>query len=83
MSDKNILIVEDEKKIADTLKIGLEENGYQVDVAYDGSIGYSLFSTRRFDLALLDINLPGMTAMNCARHSVRGIRKFLLSCLPP
>ena len=39
MEVANILIVEDEQKIADTLKLGLSENGYQVDVADDGLIG--------------------------------------------
>lgn len=33
---QTILIVEDEKRVADLLKIGLEENGYQAVVAYDG-----------------------------------------------
>ena len=60
MEDINILIVEDEKKIADTLKMGLTENGYQVEVAYDGKIGWKIFSSHAFDLVILDINLPGM-----------------------
>lgn len=58
--DLKILIVEDEQKIADTLKMGLSENGYQVDIAYDGNIGYKLFNTLPFNLVILDINLPGM-----------------------
>ncbi len=40
---QRILIVEDEKRVADLLKIGLEENGYQVLVAYDGAMGLRLF----------------------------------------
>jgi two-component system, OmpR family, copper resistance phosphate regulon response regulator CusR len=60
MSEVTILIVEDEKKIADTLKIGLAENGYDVEVAYDGIIGKKIFSSRKFDMVILDINLPGM-----------------------
>src|SRR6478735_12032112 len=60
MEQANILIVEDEKKIADTLRFGLTELGYQVDVAYDGTLGYRLFNTRAFNLVILDINLPGM-----------------------
>ena len=58
--ESKILIVEDEKKIADTLRFGLTELGYQVDVAYDGTLGYRLFNTRAFNLVILDINLPGM-----------------------
>lgn len=55
-----ILIVEDEKKIADTLKFGLSENGFCVEVAYDGTIGYHLFCRQDFNLVILDINLPGI-----------------------
>jgi len=60
MEDIRILIVEDEQKIADTLKFGLSENGFKVEVAYDGKLGYQLFSVQDFDLLILDINLPGM-----------------------
>ncbi|MEO6070112.1 MAG: response regulator transcription factor [Chitinophagaceae bacterium] len=60
IDDRNILIVEDEKKIADTLKFGLEENGYLVEVAYDGSIGYKLFAAQPFNIVVLDVNLPGI-----------------------
>ena len=60
MEERRILLVEDEVKIADTLKLGLSENGYCVDVAYDGNIGLKLFETHKFDLVVLDINLPGM-----------------------
>lgn len=59
MEDRKILIVEDEKKIADTLKMGLSENGYSVETAYDGKIGYKMFNTYPFNLIVLDINLPG------------------------
>lgn len=58
--ERRILVIEDEKKIADTLKMGLTENGFEVEVAYDGKIGHQLLLSRNFDLAILDINLPGM-----------------------
>ena len=60
MDERRILIVEDERKIADTLKMGLGENGFEVEVAYDGKIGHQLLLSRHFDLVILDINLPGM-----------------------
>src|SRR5687767_4294386 len=60
MEERKILLVEDEQKIADTLKLGLTENGYEVDVAYDGNIGLKLFSTHHYNLIVLDINLPGI-----------------------
>lgn len=60
MHDIRILIVEDEKKIADSLKQGLTENSFQAEVAYDGVMGWKLFRNQSFDLVILDINLPGM-----------------------
>lgn len=60
MEQRGILIVEDEQKIADTLKLGLSEHGYDAAVAYDGTIGLRLFETRPFNLVVLDINLPGI-----------------------
>ncbi len=60
MEERKILIVEDEQKIADTLKLGLTENGFYVEVAYNGTIGYKLFQAHTFNLIVLDINLPGI-----------------------
>jgi two-component system copper resistance phosphate regulon response regulator CusR len=59
MEERRILVVEDEQKIADTLKFGLTENGYDTDVAYDGSIGLKMFQANLYNLVVLDINLPG------------------------
>ncbi len=60
MENFNILLVEDEQKIANTLKIGLVENGFAVEAAYDGLMGWRLFETQPFQLVVLDINLPRM-----------------------
>lgn len=60
MEERKILIIEDEQKIADTLQRGLTENGYFAEVAYDGNVGYKLFSNHEFNLVILDINLPGI-----------------------
>lgn len=60
MEDRKLLLVEDEQKIADTLKMGLTENGYSVDAAYDGNIGWKLYQQKDFNLVILDLNLPGM-----------------------
>lgn len=67
MEGQKILLVEDEARIADALRLGLAENGYEVDVAYDGNLGYSLFQSRAFDLAILDINLPGISGYELCR----------------
>lgn len=60
MEETRILLIEDEARIADTLRIGLTENGYSVQVAYDGTMGYRLLKNKQFDLLILDINLPGI-----------------------
>ena len=60
MEDIRILLVEDEKKIADSLKKGLSEQSYEVQVAYDGNDGKRQFESHPFDLVILDINLPGL-----------------------
>ena len=68
MDDLRILIVEDEKKIADTLKMGLMEHGFDVEVAYDGKIGLQLFANIHFDLIILDINLPGLNGYELCKE---------------
>lgn len=65
--ERKLLIVEDEKKIATTLKKGLSENGYHVDVAFDGLIGKRLFDSNDYDLVILDINLPGMNGFELCK----------------
>lgn len=67
MEERKILIVEDERKIADTLKFGLEEKGYRVEVAYDGNIGYRVFKSYKFNLLILDINLPGINGFELCK----------------
>jgi len=60
MDERRILLVEDEQRIADTLRFGLKEQGFEVEVAYDGNLGYKLFQSLAFNLIVLDINLPGI-----------------------
>jgi two-component system, OmpR family, copper resistance phosphate regulon response regulator CusR len=60
MEERKVLLVEDEPRIADTLRFGLTENGYEVETAYDGNLGYKLFQSLKFNLVILDINLPGI-----------------------
>ena len=54
-----ILIVEDERKVADALINGFEAEGYEVEHAASGEEGYFLASSQVFDLVLLDLMLPG------------------------
>lgn len=67
MEERRILLVEDEQKIADTLKFGLAENGYEVDVAYDGNIGKRMSESSTYNLVVLDINLPGINGYELCR----------------
>jgi DNA-binding response OmpR family regulator len=67
MEERKILLVEDEKKIATTLKKGLNENGYHVDLAFDGEIGKRLFLNYPYDLVILDINLPIINGYDLCR----------------
>jgi DNA-binding response OmpR family regulator len=67
MEETKILIIEDEQKIADTLKVGLTENGYHVEVAYDGKIGERLFFLHDFNMVILDINLPGINGYELSK----------------
>lgn len=68
MEERRILLVEDEPKIADTLKLGLTEQGYEVEVAYDGTIGWKLFERYPFNLVVLDINLPGLNGYELCKR---------------
>lgn len=68
MDERRILLVEDEQKIADTLKLGLSEAGYYVETAYDGNIGWKLFEQHGCDLVILDINLPGINGYDLCKR---------------
>jgi two-component system copper resistance phosphate regulon response regulator CusR len=67
MEERRILIVEDEQKIANTLKQGLTEQGFYVEVAYDGNIAARLFQRHDFNLIVLDINLPGINGYQLSK----------------
>ena len=53
-----ILIVEDELKVIAVLKQGFEEEGFEVDVAFDGKTGHLMVLSNQYDLILLDVGLP-------------------------
>ncbi len=62
-----ILVVEDEHKIANSIKKGLEQENYAVDVVYDGAEGYDYASTEEYDLIILDRLLPGMEGIEITK----------------
>ena len=61
-----ILVVEDERRIALSIKKGLEQERYAVDVVFDGTEGYDLAATEAYDCIVLDIMLPGMDGVTIA-----------------
>ncbi len=63
-----ILIVEDEHKIANAMKQGLEQELYAVDVAYDGTTGFDLAVGEYYDLIILDRLLPGMDGLTICQE---------------
>ena len=67
MEEIKILLIEDEKKIADTLSKGLREMNYHVDTAYDGKIGMRIFDSGDFNLIITDINLPGINGYDLCK----------------
>ncbi len=55
-----VLVVEDERHLADAIARGLRRHGLAVDVAYDGSTGHEMAFVTRYDVVVLDRDLPGM-----------------------
>lgn len=67
MEEIKILLVEDEKKIADSIAKGLKELDYHVETAYDGRIGLRLYESGRFNIVITDINLPGINGYDLCK----------------
>lgn len=63
-----ILVVEDEIKVASFVKLGLEENGYSCEIAYDGLMGKRMFDAENYDLIILDLNLPYKNGFELCRE---------------
>ncbi|MES2588121.1 MAG: response regulator transcription factor [Bacteroidota bacterium] len=74
-----ILLIEDEKKTAQSLKIGLEENGYQVDLAFDGKEGLNACLENIYKVIISDIVLPQMNGIDlCKTIREKGIKTPVL-----
>jgi DNA-binding response OmpR family regulator len=63
-----ILLVEDEQKVSAFIKKGLEEQGYAVEVAYDGLMGIKLALEYEYDIVILDVILPGRNGYEVCRE---------------
>lgn len=63
-----VLIIEDESKVAVSLKKWLEENKFLVDLAPDGAVGRHFAQTNPYDIVLLDLNLPFLNGYEVCRE---------------
>jgi two-component system copper resistance phosphate regulon response regulator CusR len=63
-----LLLIEDEPKTVQSLKQGLEEDGYEVDIAYDGLIGRQLAKNNKYQLIISDIIIPGINGIELCRE---------------
>jgi DNA-binding response OmpR family regulator len=63
-----ILVVEDEHKIANSIKRGFEQESWATDVAYDGEGGFDMASSEDYDVIVLDLMLPKMDGMEVCRR---------------
>lgn len=62
-----ILLVEDDPKISSFIRIGLESNNYLVDIAYDSMIGEKLVLSRKYDVIILDVVIPGISGFELCK----------------
>ncbi len=65
-----ILVIEDEKELCQTIAEGLRIDGFEVDTCYDGEEAWELIWVEKYDLILLDLNLPGIDGMEIL-HKIR------------
>lgn len=74
-----ILIVEDERRLAQAIKEGLEEESYVVDVEYDGEDGYYTATAEEYDVMILDVMMPKMDGYElCAKLRSEGVKTPIL-----
>ena len=78
----HILVVEDERALCDTIVRSLRRQAYSVDFCYNGNKALELIDVERYDLILLDLNLPGtdgMTVLRTLRKTDHETRVLILS----
>ena len=77
-----VLVVDDEAEMAALLARGLAAEGYEVDIAADGIRAMTMVGEEKYDLAVLDVTMPGMSGFELCRRlrdQVRGIGIILLT----
>jgi two-component system alkaline phosphatase synthesis response regulator PhoP len=73
MSGKKILLVEDEKHIAEGIMLNLEGEGYEITWAADGTTAMEYYDGGTFDLIILDVMLPGINGFEVCRRIRSGL----------
>lgn len=68
IANMRILVIEDEHKIAQAIKKGLEQESYSADLAFDGAEGFDMATSEDYDAILLDLMLPGMNGIEVCRR---------------
>ncbi|GAC1442631.1 MAG: response regulator transcription factor [Chloroflexota bacterium] len=68
VNEMRLLVVEDDRSLAEALRRGLTQEGHVVDVVHDGSDGLDLAESGIHDAVILDVNLPGLDGMSVARR---------------
>ena len=63
-----LLLVEDDPKISSFIKIGLEANNYLVDIAYDSPIAEKFALSRKYDVMILDVVIPGISGFELCKN---------------
>ncbi len=63
-----VLVIEDETKMAELIKRGLEEEGMQVELAFDGDSGFTAAQTGTHDVIILDLGLPNRAGLEVAQE---------------
>jgi DNA-binding response OmpR family regulator len=66
--NKKLLIVEDDLRVSDVLKRGLEEAGFEISLAFDGETGLKLFNLEKYDMVISDIMLPKMDGFELSKE---------------
>ena len=78
----HLLVIEDERALCETIVRSLRRQAYSVDCCYDGEKALELLGVERYDLVLLDLNLPkkdGMTVLRTLRQTDRETKVLILS----
>ena len=78
----HLLVIEDERALCETIVRSLRRQAYSVDCCYDGEKAVELLGVERYDLVLLDLNLPGkdgMTVLRTLRQTDRETKVLILS----